>query len=221
MGLWDALSGKILRWNELKVDAVKEVGRGLKRFLAEKGTQSAAHLSSNPEMFLDFIRDFSYFCFFPIHLYFANADAANAAARDYNDTVMALNLESYLSLLSICHIHSAIHLTEEEDEAIRHTLLDAVAWMYHRPQTYVEDWCESCKQWPKWKTGEELRLVSAASADKAVGELCPILGILNDMPQVFYWSGMLSYFAKTTSSMFNDPKVRDLAKEELAAVPDY
>jgi len=216
MGLWDALSGKIYRWNELKADAVKEVGTGLKRFLASKDTQSAAPLSCDPERFLGFVRDFSYFCFFPIHIYFADADAS-----EFKETLMALKLESYLSLLSICHIRSVIILAQEQDEVTRRTLLDAVPWMYHRPQSYVEDWCESYKQWTNPEPGKRLRLASVASADKVVGELCPILGMKNDIPEIAGWLAMLSYFAKTTSSMFYDPKVRDLAKEELATVPDY
>ncbi len=168
-------------------------------------------VTTHPEGFLLFLRDFSFLCYATIHHAFEDP-----SKWDFEEGLTGLDLPGYMQLLSTCHARNALVLTPKYDEFFLQSALWAAAWMYRRSDTYIEGW-------RGYYTGLMIRVGSErlgiASARSVAEEVCPLLGIEYGAAQSVGWCASLDALVRTTLSLLGDPEKRDLVAEALAGVP--
>jgi len=138
MALWDAVTGKIYRWNSTKSEANKIVFSGLRAFILEKYTE-------NPDLkdlFLS-IRD-------EVYGYYAGSTYATEVnlddlLKDYRSAIYDISVDGFLafnSTLNMAHVTLRLLNDPESQAAMGRYVLhsEAICAMYRRPPTFLTDW---------------------------------------------------------------------------------
>jgi len=206
MGLWDALSGKIYRWNEMKTEANRQFCQHLSawhRIFARENKdlptieEGATHL-----------RNILHAYFFAAHIGISNH--LDDELEFYKAALMGLNCGSYLALISSCHAASLTLRFPHEPVGLNE-FLHAVAGVYRRSTSFAESW-RHCLD---WLAPESPKDFPGAVAGKLADEARAILGV--DGPLFVVWPTFAIRSARVADELMADPKWPRTAEAEIAA----
>ncbi len=141
MGLWDAISGKNIRFNRMQQEANSYVCKVLQSFVTSRLQQ----YPKNERMFLD-ARNELYAFYMSSSVSIAHGFDNDLA--DYKEPIMSLDKTRYLRLISSLHVTYIVSeylSAPEEPGALNwfYLVSEGVCDMYARPDSFMEDWIES------------------------------------------------------------------------------
>jgi hypothetical protein len=209
MGLWDVLTGKVWRWNQMKVEATRQVYKQLKPFVS-----SRLGNYPNSEQALINVRN-SLLAFYTGAATFLSNEL-DGQLQPYKGRLFALNSQSYLYLIGAFHAAHAIKLYhDKQSEVVLHLMSEGIRDMYGRPDNYILDW-QKCTVWFE---SEDQSSAATRVAIKLHDEITPILGLShNDPAGWMFWSGIGLAFVQMMRLLNDNPEWPRIVEKELAAV---
>ncbi|MFH1920015.1 MAG: hypothetical protein ABIP48_09040 [Planctomycetota bacterium] len=207
MGIFDALSGKIYRWNQKTASARREVCRNLERYVA-------AELARDPksEKVMANVRD-DLFCFFDIANYGISKEL-DRSLDQYRDRLYSLSPQEYLSFISALHAFSVVaaNAANESNAIVAYVLLGGVEAMYGRPTGFAHNWF-NCFEWLAPDSEKDFR---SALRHKLEEEICCVLGTKFDIVESLLWPMLSLVSAEGAARMLEEPNITAIVDEMMA-----
>ncbi len=206
MALWDVLSGRVYRWNEMKGRAHCRVCRVMKNFVSSR-------LPAYPKYEAAFTdardRLFAY--------YYAAQDGISHDLKEdlapFASRLLALDLRRYQYLLSSLHAE-VVTIYSKDNVNYLGLMLEGICDMYDRPDTFARSWL-GCLE---WLTPNNTDGFVARVAHKLYDEVYPILGLPSeDLRGLSFWQLLAHSYASSAAGMLQDPRWPEVVRQELAA----
>jgi len=134
MALWDALSGKIYRWNKMKDEAFLRACKSIKPFVSSR----LAQYPNAREFFID-ARNNLFAYFRSAYVYIPQMLDDDFAT--FKDSFYSFSVESYLRFICAFHAsHVTMAYSAQEKESLLYLMSDGLIEMYGYPVDRMRAW---------------------------------------------------------------------------------
>lgn len=203
MSLWDALSGKVYRWNQAKINGHELVRVELRRFYME------AH--KYPESAGPFFKRLVETLY---SFHFAAEIVFNRLVEDetFRNLLFSLNENTFRTLVSIMHASETVQSCHDKD--IAHVLvmsLQGIGFMYDRPNSFLNAWKGRAEKFQDVAANGPM-LVTLSRYE----EIATLLGLPTyKMEGVLLWGDVSNEIAVVSNQINMRADWPDIAKAEL------
>lgn len=209
MGLWDAISGKDIQFNQVQREANSHVCKVLQSFV----TSRLERYPKKERMFLDARNE--------LYAFFMSSSACIAQGLEhdlagYKDAIVPLDKPRYLWLVSFLHTAFIVHdyLSAPEEPGARswfNLVSEGVCDIYGLPDSYMADWAETVSL---CATGE---LAQSGLTYSACDDFFAVLGVKHYALDALTFSRLLRLAASGANSHVEDPSWEKTVDREIAA----
>ena len=213
MALWDALTGKILHWNNVKEEANQRVCGVMKTFVSSRltaypGSEQVFTQARNVlvAQYLGTIEEIS-------------SDLDNAFAK-YKKPLFSLNVNGYLRLICALHMGHEVGMFIGEQDASKQEkdiwfaiIVKGIVDMYRCPTSYSDRWFHRIPYIAEPGTPNASRL-----AMSIYDEIAPILGLpQNDVYEGTFWFGVMRNCTVRARHLLDMPTIDQLVQGVITA----
>jgi hypothetical protein len=212
MGLWDAISGKNIRFNQVQREANSYVCKVLQSFV----TSRLERYPSNEKMFLDARNE--------LYAFYMSSSVCIAHSLEhdisgYKDPIISLDKTRYLQLVSSLHVAYIVseYLSAPEEPGARswfYLVSEGVCDIYARPDSFMEDWIESFT----WLS-EDGKFIASRLYFKAFDEFLDSLNLdaKERVTDVTIYGDLLRMCVSNAGTYLEDPNWGKIVDREIAA----
>jgi hypothetical protein len=211
MAIWDALSGKIYRWNAMKAEALDRVCKGLKPFVSSRLPDcpdgGAAFADARNRLFAFYMSASS-----------GISQELDAGFAGHKERFYSFDSNTYLHLISAFHTsHVLMAYSNRDNLSFFHLMCDGIIEMYRKPPGYFESW----RPYVIWYSEEKAPPPTSAVArlsSRLYAEIAPLLGLpADDIFAQMYWFRIGGTFVRGMDFLYKRPDWAKGVEEELAA----